>query len=131
MNGGILLHNNVVRASALLILLCFGRLLQQRVELLGEQEVREMVSLHLDVKPVNRCNILESHDTGVITQNIDPRWEETLNCRSSSLLNSCAMASEKQIDRISSLNHLSIYKSYSRLLRGGQRRNLVSRIRLQ
>ena len=37
----------------------------------GEQEVGEVVGLHLDVIPIHSCPILVSHDTSVVTNDVD------------------------------------------------------------
>mmetsp|Transcript_29825 Transcript_29825/g.96220 ORF Transcript_29825/g.96220 Transcript_29825/m.96220 type:complete len:230 (+) Transcript_29825:805-1494(+) len=48
-----------------------GSLLQQRVELLRQQEVGEVVRLHLDVVAVDGGLVHEGHDAGVVAQNVE------------------------------------------------------------
>ena len=49
------------------------RRLHRRVELLGEQEVRQVVRLHLQVEAVRGRFILEGHDARVVCEHIEFR----------------------------------------------------------
>mmetsp|Transcript_12346 Transcript_12346/g.27230 ORF Transcript_12346/g.27230 Transcript_12346/m.27230 type:complete len:299 (+) Transcript_12346:1390-2286(+) len=49
----------------------FGRLLQQGIELLGQQKVTQMIGLHLHVVPILGGLIFHGHDPGIVAQHMD------------------------------------------------------------